>query len=55
VWNTYTFLRIPGNTPEKITSLKNGLLLRDMTPEALEIKTKINKWDYIKLKSSAPE
>ena len=33
-------------------SLNNIFL--DMSPQAKETKAKINKWDYIKLKTSAP-
>ena len=39
------------NREEKIHDINPGIDFMYMTPEAQAVKTKINKWDHIKLKS----
>ena len=46
-----TKLPCPWNSPGKNTGVGCRFLLRDPPPRVMEIKTKVNKWDLIKLKS----
>ena len=39
------------NICRKISDIPRSNILTDMSPEASDIKERINKWDYIKLKS----
>ena len=39
------------NIGRKISDIPHSNISADISPEASEIKEKINKWDYIKLKS----
>ena len=39
------------NTGSKISDTAPNSILSDTSPQAKETKEKINKWDYIKLKS----
>ena len=39
------------NTGSKILNIAHSNILSDISPQARETKGKINKWDYIKLKS----
>ena len=39
------------NIGSKISDISDSNIFADMSPRAREIKEKINKWDYIKLKS----
>ena len=39
------------NTGSKISDIPHSNIFADIPPQAREIKGKINKWDYIKLKS----
>ena len=39
------------NTGSKILDFAHSNILLDISPQAREIKEKINKWDYIKVKS----
>ena len=39
------------NTGRKISDIPHSNVFADISPRAREIKEKINKWDYIKLKS----
>ena len=39
------------NIGRKLNDIKQGKILYDLPPKVMEIKTKVNKWDMIKLKS----
>ena len=39
------------NIGRKISDIPHSNILTDMSPKARDIKERINKWDYIKLKS----
>ena len=39
------------NIGRKISAIPRSSILTDMSPRARDIKERINKWDYIKLKS----
>ena len=41
------------NIGREISDIPCSNILTDMSPRARDIKERINKWDYIKLKSSA--
>ena len=41
------------NIGRKISDIPQSNIFTDMSPRAREIKERINKWDFIKLKSSA--
>ena len=43
------------NTGSKISDTAPNSILSDTSPQAKETKEKINKWDYIKLKSFAEQ
>ena len=43
------------NTGKTLSNIHHSRILYDPPPRILEIKTKINKWDLIKLKSSILE
>ena len=42
---------LEGSTGSKVFDIGHSNFLLDMSPEAREIKAKINYWDYIKIKS----
>ena len=42
---------LEGNTGRKISDIPHSNIFIDMFPKARDIKEKINKWDFIKLKS----
>ena len=41
------------NIGKKILDIPQSSIFIDMSPKARDIKERINKWDYIKLKTSA--
>ena len=43
------------NTGRTLSDINHSMILYDPPPRILEIKAKINKWDLIKLKSSAQQ
>ena len=42
---------LEGNTGSKISGISCSNVFSDVSPQARETKGKINKWDYIQLKS----
>ena len=40
------------NITSKISDIPHSNFFANLSPEALETKEKINKWDYIKLKAA---
>ena len=42
---------LEGNIGSKISDILHHNIFSDITPQAKETKEKINKWDYIKIKS----
>ena len=52
-YQTETIKIIEENIGSKISDMANSNILSDIFPQAREIKEKINKLDYIKLKSFA--
>ena len=43
------------NIDSKLSDIANSNFFSDITPQARETKEKINKWDYVKLKSFAQQ
>ena len=43
------------NIGKTLSDINHSRILYDPPPRILEIKAKINKWDLIKLKASAPQ
>ena len=43
------------NVSKTLSDIQHSRILYDLPPRILEIKAKINKWDLIKLKSSAQQ
>ena len=43
------------NLGKTLSNINHSRILYDPPPKILEIKTKINKWDLIKIKSSAQQ
>ena len=41
------------NTGHKVSDIPHSNIFANISPRTREIKGKLNKWDYIKLKSSA--
>ena len=41
------------NTGRKVSDIPHSNILTDMSPKARDLKERINKWDLIKIKSSA--
>ena len=42
------------NIGKTLSDINHSMILYDQPPRVMEIKAKINKWDLIKIKSSAP-
>ena len=50
-----TIKLLEGNTGSTLDDINQSKILYDPPPRVMEIKTKINKWDLIKLKRFCPE
>ena len=47
----YTIKVLKENIDRKISDISHSNIFTDMSPRARDIKEKINKWDFIKIKS----